>query len=187
MRIFIFRGVELITFVLGGARSGKSRFALEKASACKGKKIYIATAQAIDDEMKERIEKHKKERSAEWATFEEPLNISALISDIHKRYDIILLDCLTLWLSNILLSGKDVEVEIARLIDALRITHHASHIFTVSNEVGLGIVPDNALSRRFRDLSGYLNQKMAAIADEVYLVTAGIPLKIKQEKANGSI
>jgi len=169
----------LITFVLGGARSGKSRFALEKASACKGKKIYIATAQAIDDEMKERIEKHKKERSGEWATFEEPLNISTLISDIHKSYDVLLLDCLTLWLSNLLLDGEDIEVEIASLIDALRITHHASRIFAVSNEVGLGIVPDNALSRRFRDLSGYLNQKMAAIADEVYLITAGIPVKIK--------
>jgi len=179
----------LITFVLGGARSGKSRFALEKASVCKGKKIYIATAQAIDDEMKERIEKHKEERSEEWATLEEPLNITTLISDIHRSYDVILLDCLTLWLSNLLLDGEDIEVEIASLIDALRITpacagatadrHHASRIFIVSNEVGLGIVPDNALSRRFRDLSGYLNQKMAAIADEVYLITAGIPVKIK--------
>jgi adenosylcobinamide kinase/adenosylcobinamide-phosphate guanylyltransferase len=184
MRIFIFRGAELITLIIGGARSGKSRFALELAnnyilSKEGGKKAYIATAQDMDDEMRERIEKHKEERSQEWATFEEPLNISTLISDIHKSYDVILLDCLTLWLSNMLLSGKDVEVEIARLIDALRITHYASRIFTVSNEVGLGIVPDNSLSRRFRDLSGYLNQKMAALADEVYLVTAGIPLKIK--------
>lgn len=167
----------MITFVLGGARSGKSRFALEKASAYKGKKIYIATAQAIDDEMKDRIERHKKERSGEWATFEEPLNISTLISDIHRSYDVILLDCLTLWLSNLLLNSKNVEAEIESFISSLS-TIHCS-LFTVSNEVGTGIVPNNALSRRFRDLSGYLNQKMAAIADEVYLMTAGIPLKIK--------
>jgi adenosylcobinamide kinase/adenosylcobinamide-phosphate guanylyltransferase len=169
----------LITFILGGARSGKSRFALEKASACTGKKIYIATAQAIDDEMKERIKKHKEERSEDWITFEEPLNISVMISDTNKKNDIIIVDCLTLWLSNLLLTAKDIEFEIVNFIDALRFTHHASRIFIISNEVGLGIVPDNALSRRFRDLSGYLNQRVAAIADEVYLVTAGIPLKIK--------
>ncbi len=178
----IFRGAVLITFIIGGARSGKSRFALELAnnyilSKERGRKAYIATAQAMDDEMKERIEKHKEERSGEWSTFEEPLNISTLISDIHKSYDIILLDCLTLWLSNLLLNNKDVEAETESFISSLS-TIHCS-LFAVSNEVGLGIVPDNALSRRFRDLSGYLNQKMAALADEVYLVTAGIPLKIK--------
>ena len=176
------RGTELITFIIGGTRSGKSRFALQLAnnyilSKDGGRKAYIATAQSMDDEMKERIEKHKKERSDEWATFEEPLNISTLISDIHKSYDIILLDCLTLWLSNLMLNNKDVEAETESFISSLS-TIHCS-LFTVSNEVGLGIVPDNALSRRFRDLSGYLNQKMAALADEVYLVTAGIPLKIK--------
>jgi adenosylcobinamide kinase/adenosylcobinamide-phosphate guanylyltransferase len=185
----------LITFVLGGARSGKSRFALEKASAYKGKKIYIATAQAIDDEMKERIEKHKKERSGEWATFEEPLNISILISDIHRSYDVILLDCLTLWLSNLMTRRQNtedrtqtIEIELENFLDAVKSLKSSSvcdlasglcSLFVVSNEVGLGIVPDNALSRRFRDLSGYLNQRVAAIADEVYLVTAGIPLKIK--------
>lgn len=169
----------MITFILGGARSGKSRFALELADNSKdgGRKAYIATAQAMDDEMKARIKKHKEERSGEWVTFEEPLNISTLISNIHKSYNIILLDCLTLWLSNLMLNNKNIKVEIESFISSLS-TIHCS-LFTVSNEVGLGIVPDNALSRKFRDLSGYLNQKMAALADEVYLVTAGIPLKIK--------
>lgn len=169
----------MITFIIGGARSGKSLFALQKASALPGSKAYIATAQALDDEMKERIEKHKKERTEEWMTFEEPLNISALIKDIQGKYDVILLDCLTLWLSNLMLNNFDTNKEIERLINALRLTPNAPHMFIVSNEVGMGIVPDNELSRRFRDLSGYLNQKVAEIADEAYLVTAGIPIKIK--------
>lgn len=182
--------MKRVIFIIGGARSGKSRFALQlannfpfrEAGHKEGaiypmRKAYIATAQAIDDEMRERIERHKKERSGEWTTLEEPLNISTLISDINRSYDIILLDCLTLWLSNLLLNNKDVETEIGSFISSLSNMHCS--LLIVSNEVGLGIVPDNALSRRFRDLSGYLNQKMAAIADEVYLVTAGIPLRIK--------
>jgi len=184
----------LITFIIGGARSGKSSFALNLAnnytSAKEGvrggdmvsptpKKAYIATAQALDDEMKERIEKHKKERPEEWMTFEEPLNISALIKDIQDKYDVILLDCLTLWLSNLMLNNFDTNKEIESLINALRFTPNVPRMFIVSNEVGTGIVPDNELPRRFRDLAGYLNQKVAEIADEAYLVTAGIPIKIK--------
>lgn len=175
--IFYFRRSELITFIIGGARSGKSSFALSKASKLEGKKAYIATAQALDDDMKERIEKHKKERPEEWMTFEEPLNISALIKDFQDKYDVILLDCLTLWLSNLLFSNRAVEEDIEYFCSSL-VTCHSS-LFIVSNEVGMGIVPENELSRRFRDLSGYLNQKVAEIADEAYLVTAGIPIKIK--------
>ena len=170
-------GGKLITFIIGGARSGKSSFALQKASALPGSKAYIATAQALDNEMRERIEKHKKERPEEWMTFEEPLNISALIKDIQDKHDVILLDCLTLWLSNLMLNNLDLEKEIDLFCSSL-FTVHCS-LFIVSNEVGMGIVPDNELSRRFRDLSGYLNRKVAEIADEVYLVTAGIPIKIK--------
>jgi len=169
----------LITFIIGGARSGKSRFALEKASVHSGKKAYIATAQALDNEMSERIEKHKKERSAEWVTIEEPLNIAALIKNIHAQYDVILIDCLTLWLSNLILADKDIETEIEVFCSSLSAVQ--CPLFAVSNEVGMGIVPDNELSRRFRDTAGYLNQKVAGIANEVYSVTAGIPLKIKQE------
>ncbi len=182
----------MITFIIGGARSGKSKFALNLANNCTSakegvrggdtvsptpKKAYIATAQALDDEMKERIEKHKKERPEEWMTFEETLNISALIKDIQDKYDVILLDCLTLWLSNLLFSNRAVEEDIKYFCSSL-VTCHSS-LFIVSNEVGMGIVPDNELSRRFRDLAGYLNQKVAEIADEAYLVTAGIPIKIK--------
>lgn len=184
----------MITFIIGGARSGKSSFALNLAnngtSAKEGvrrgdtvshtpKKAYIATAQALDDEMKERIEKHKKGRSPDWTTLEEPLNIVALIKDIQDKYDVILFDCLTLWLSNLMLNNFDTNKEIESLINALRLTPNASRMFIVSNEVGMGIVPDNELSRRFRDMAGYLNQKVAGIADEAYIVTAGIPIKIK--------
>ena len=167
----------MITFIIGGARSGKSSFALQKASALPGSKAYIATAQALDNEMRERIEKHKKERPEEWMTFEEPLNISALIKDIQDKHDVILLDCLTLWLSNLMLNNLDLEKEIDLFCSSLFTVN--SFTFIVSNEVGMGIVPENELSRRFRDLSGYLNRKVAEIADEVYLVTAGIPIKIK--------
>lgn len=169
----------MITFIIGGARSGKSKFALERASPYQGRKAYIATAQALDDEMKGRIKRHKEERSCEWTTFEEPLNISALTFGIHRKYDIILIDCLTIWLSNMMLADKDIEFEIANFMDALHVTHSALRIFIVSNEVGMGIVPENEMARMFRDLAGHLNQKVAAIADEVYLVTAGMPIKVK--------
>ncbi len=187
----------MITFIIGGARSGKSRFALEKASLHSGKKAYIATAQALDNEMKERIEKHKKERPAGWLTIEEPLNIVALIKNIHTQYDVILIDCLTLWLSNLMTRGQNtedrrptIETELENFLDTIKVLKFFSvcnlssdfcSLFIVSNEVGMGIVPDNELSRRFRDMAGYLNQKVAGIANEVYSVTAGIPLRIKQE------
>lgn len=167
----------MITFIIGGARSGKSRFALQKASLQSIRKMYIATAQPLDDEMRERIERHRQERSDEWMVSEEPVNVASLIKDSHNKYDIILIDCLTLWLSNLIQTGLDIEPEIESLIKALGDCQ--SSLFIVSNEVGFGIVPDNALSRRFRDMSGLLNQRVAEIADEVYLVTAGIPLKIK--------
>lgn len=166
-----------IFFILGGARSGKSRFALQRASEFSGKKAYIATAQALDDEMKERIDKHKKERSGDWTTFEEPINISGIIKDVHKKYDVIIIDCLTLWLSNLMLAGSNIEKELELFISSLTDVHCS--IFIVSNEVGLGIVPDNAIARKFRDLSGYVNQRIAETADEVYLAAAGIPIKIK--------
>lgn len=169
-----------IIFVIGGARSGKSAFALNEASKHKGQKAYIATAEALDKEMKERIEKHKKERGNNWDTYEEAIDIVPLIKKIQGRYNVVLLDCLTLWLSNLMHSNKDVKSEIEYFCSSL-LTIHCS-LFTVSNEVGMGIVPDNELARRFRDFAGLLNQKIAEIADEVYLVTAGIPVKIKHSK-----
>ncbi|MBZ0158266.1 MAG: bifunctional adenosylcobinamide kinase/adenosylcobinamide-phosphate guanylyltransferase [Alphaproteobacteria bacterium] len=166
-----------IVFVIGGAKSGKSGFALRSASACEGRRAYLATAQAFDREMEERIARHKAERSEEWAVHEEPVRIAALLKEIHPVYDVLLLDCLTLWISNLLLGERDIEAETGAFLEA--VSACSATLFIVSNEVGWGIVPDNALSRKFRDIAGSLNQKIAAVADEVYLVTAGIPVKIK--------
>jgi adenosylcobinamide kinase/adenosylcobinamide-phosphate guanylyltransferase len=168
-----------IVFVIGGARSGKSSFALGRASALEGKKIYIATAQAFDDEMTDRIKHHKEERSNSWDTIEEPVRIADAFRSASSNYDVVVIDCLTLWLSNLLCGNSDAEKEFEVFLDSLRVADRSSQVYIVSNEVGQGIVPDNALARRFRDLAGHLNRKVAGIADEVYLVTAGIPIKIK--------
>lgn len=167
-----------IVFVVGGARSGKSSFALKTASSVLGEKAYIATAQALDSEMDERIKKHRDQRGEDWTTFEEPLNLANAIEDISGRYSVIIVDCLTLWLSNIMHGALDVEAQIKGLKSKLA-CRKPSLVYLVSNEVGMGIVPDNEVARWFRDMAGYLNQRVAEIADEVYLVTAGIPLKIK--------
>lgn len=181
-----------IIFVIGGARSGKSGFALSRASSLPGKRAYIATAQAFDCEMEDRIRKHRDERTAEWETIEEPLRLAAVLGQAGAGHDVLLVDCLTLWLSNLILAEGEagsgagsIDGEIETFITTLGRFRAASgapagcSLFLVSNEVGLGIVPDNPLSRRFRDLAGLLNQRVAAVADEVYLVTAGIPLRIK--------
>lgn len=171
-----------IVFITGGARSGKSSFALREAEKIKGHKAYIATAQALDDEMKERIRKHKDERNADWDTFEEAFKIPEIISDADTKYSVVVLDCLTLWLSNLICGDMDCSRKIDDLIAVLenfKLITHNSKLIIVSNEVGMGIVPENELARRFRDMAGFINQKAAAIADEVYLVAAGIPIKIK--------
>ncbi|GBE41361.1 bifunctional adenosylcobalamin biosynthesis protein CobP [bacterium BMS3Bbin09] len=168
-----------IIFVLGGAKSGKSSFALTQASGVKGKKAFIATAEALDGEMKERISRHKAERGDEWDTYEEPLNVSKVLSETGDKYSVVLIDCLTLWLSNIMHHMKDTEGAINKFIDELDRSKDLSTVYMVSNEVGTGIVPENDLARKFRDLAGNLNQRIAGISEEVYLVVAGIPLKIK--------
>ena len=170
---------EKITFITGGARSGKSSFAMAEASKINGKKAYIATAEALDEEMRKRIENHKRQRGNDWVTYEEPIKIAKVIKEIKGKYSLIIIDCLTLWLSNIMHSDLDIIDEIENLIDTLRVTRHASRIYIVSNEVGMGIVPENDMARRFRDISGILNQKVAEVSDEVYLLVAGIPMKIK--------
>lgn len=166
-----------IIFIIGGARSGKSSFALKEASTIPGKKAYIATAEALDSEMKVRIERHKKDRGNNWDTYEEPLKIAEIFREIKDKYNVIVIDCLTLWLSNLIHSNKDIEGEIESFCHLLSTVHCS--LFIVSNEVGMGIVPDNEMAREFRDMTGVLNQKIAETADEVYLVTAGIPVKIK--------
>ncbi len=166
-----------ITFVLGGARSGKSAFAVELAKNCK-KVAYIATAQALDDEMAERIRVHKALRPKNWQVIESPLNADRVVKGLDGKTDFILFDCVTLYITN-LITQSDTKIlsEIENLCNASRKT--AADIVIVSNEVGLGVVPDNELSRRFRDLAGKANQIIAKEADEVYFLTAGIAQRIK--------
>jgi adenosylcobinamide kinase/adenosylcobinamide-phosphate guanylyltransferase len=168
-----------IIFVVGGARSGKSSFAMKEASKAKGRKAYIAPAEALDLEMEKRIERHKAERGKDWDTFEEPLKIAGVIKEAISDYDAVVVDCLTLWLSNILHSNLNADYEIENLITALRSVRNTSSIYVVSNEVGTGIVPDNELARKFRDLAGILNAKVAAISDAAYLTVAGMAIKVK--------
>jgi len=177
-----------LTFIIGGARSGKSAFAMKLAK--KHKHVcYIATADSghasqIDDgEMLERIQKHRKNRPVDWETVEAPLELDKAVSNLNGTFDVVLIDCITLYVTNMLLGGSK-EAGVGYIIDAINklcivCKKLPSHVIIVSNEVGYGIVPDNALSRRFRDIAGYANQIIAKKADNVYLVTAGIETKIK--------
>ena len=167
-------------FITGGARSGKSAFAERIAGERPGTRAYLATAQALDAEMVARIEHHRKRRGAAWDTFEEPLAVAELIGKLSGRYEVLLLDCLTLWLSNVMARHEndgDVAAQVDDLTVAVR-TFPGSAI-VVSNEVGLGIGPDNPLARRFRDIAGFANQRLAREADAAYFIAAGIPMKIK--------
>ncbi len=170
-----------VVFITGGARSGKSSFALKEASLVPGRKVFIATAQASDEEMRERIERHQRDRDPGWETLEEPLQISKAIEEMSERHDVLILDCLTIWLSNVMWSGADIDQEIENLIRAIERFSGASSakLFIVANEVGMGIVPANEMARKFRDLAGMLNQKIAKVSSEVYWTVAGIPVRIK--------
>jgi adenosylcobinamide kinase/adenosylcobinamide-phosphate guanylyltransferase len=163
--------------VLGGARSGKSRHAEQRAEAEPGALVYIATGQAFDAEMEERIARHRADRGPRWRTVEAPLELPQAIAAEAGPGRVVLVDCLTLWASNLLLAERDGEAEAARLATLLR--DAAGPVILVSNEVGLGIVPDNALARRFRDVAGRINQIVAAAVDEAVFVAAGLPLRLK--------
>ena len=164
-----------VTLVLGGARSGKSRYAETLAESQPGPCLYLATAEAGDDEMAERIAQHKARRGARWRTLEEPLELAQGLSA--ARAGAVLVDCLTLWLSNLLAAGRDPEAEGARLCAAL--PGLAAPVIFVSNEVGLAIVPDNALARAFVDHAGRLHQRLAAQAQSVVFLVAGQALHVK--------
>lgn len=161
-----------ITLILGGARSGKSARALALAAP---PRAFIATAEAGDGEMAERIARHKAERGEDWALIEAPLDLPAALSEAGGRTALV--DCLTLWLSNLMAAGREPEAETARLIAALRAAQ--APVILVSNEIGLGLVPMEPLSRRFRDEQGRLNQRIAAAADRVEFVAAGLPIRLK--------
>lgn len=164
-------------FVLGGARSGKTGVALARAEASGLAPVMVATAQAFDDEMAARIAAHRAERGDRWGVIEEPSALARVLGEVAGPERILVVDCLTLWLSNIVLAERDAEAEIETLTAAFAAA--AGPIVVVSNEVGLGIVPENALGRRFRDLQGRLNRSIAAAADRVTLVVAGLEMVLK--------
>jgi adenosylcobinamide kinase/adenosylcobinamide-phosphate guanylyltransferase len=165
------------TLILGGARSGKSTYALTEANRLKGARAFLATAEALDDEMALRVERHKRERGPAWDTFEEPVAIAEVLNDISERYSIIVVDCLTLWVSNLMHAGKQPDVAFETLLSALG--RGRGQVYLVSNEVGMGIVPDSALARDYRDTLGTLNRMIAQAADRVVLMVAGLPMELK--------
>lgn len=166
-----------IVLVLGGARSGKSAFAEGLVDASGLSKVYVATGQAFDREMSDRIDIHKARRGAEWNNVEDPFDLAGVLEKVSASDKSVLVDCLTLWVTNLMLEDKDVLAESSLLIEML--PRLSGQIILVSSEVGMGIVPDNYMARAFRDHAGRLHQMIAAIADEVYFVAAGLPLKMK--------
>jgi adenosylcobinamide kinase/adenosylcobinamide-phosphate guanylyltransferase len=167
-----------LTLVLGGARSGKSTHAEHLLTSLPAPWAYVATAEAFDDEMRERIDIHKARRGSGWLQYETPLDLAGILAgDAAGQPSLV--DCLTLWVSNLMHANRDVAGETAQLIDA--VSKRTAPCIMVSNEVGLGIVPDNALARRFRDEAGRVNQRIAAAADQVVFVAAGLPMILKGE------
>lgn len=165
------------TLILGGARSGKSAHALQLAAPDARRRIFIATAEALDEEMADRIARHQDERHENWETVEAPLEVADAIKRHDGRDNVMLIDCLTLWLSNLMHHGRDVDTETVRLINALDAT--AGNIILVSNEIGLGLVPETLMGRDFRDAQGRLNQQIAAKCDIVEFIAAGLPIRLK--------
>lgn len=174
-----------VIFITGGARSGKSCFAEKRAREFGAPLGYLATAQSLDSEMDERIKRHRERRGGEWSTIAEPVYLPQALTRCDGQYQAILVDCLTLWLSNLLLTYEDttdqIEERIQEDLQLLKSTLQGmvTPVVLVSNEVGMGIVPDNRLARLFRDIAGTANQTLAGAADEVHAVISGIPLRLK--------
>ena len=173
--------MKKITFIIGGCKSGKSRHALDLANQqAAGKNFFIATAVPFDDEMATRIDRHRKQRGSDWTTVEAPHQLPEAIRANCGENRLILVDCLTLWINNLLMDTTDETVlqeHISKLKNALK--QADCPIYLVSNEVGTGIVPENPLARQFRDLAGVINQSIASLADRVVWMVAGIPVQIK--------
>lgn len=166
--------------VLGGARSGKTAFAESLAMRSGSKPVYLATAEVLDAEMRDRVASHQAGRAGQFATLEEPLAVAEAIMVATKKHDVILIDCLTLWITNLLVANRDVAKNVGELGEIMKQIDTA-RIIMVSNEVGLGIVPDNAMARTFRDLAGSAHQRLAEICDDVYFIAAGLPMTLKGE------
>jgi adenosylcobinamide kinase / adenosylcobinamide-phosphate guanylyltransferase len=165
------------TLVLGGARSGKSAFAEQLVRNSARKLVYLATAAPGDEEMQARISHHRNRRGDGWRTIEEPLELTQTLARASAKDCAVLVDCLTLWLSNVMHAGRDAEAEIQHLAEWLSRAAHP--VVLVSNEIGLGLVPETPLGRRFRDAQGRLNQAVAAAVPNVVFVAAGLPLRLK--------
>jgi adenosylcobinamide kinase/adenosylcobinamide-phosphate guanylyltransferase len=172
-----------IVLITGGARSGKSRYAEERAAKVGPRLLYLATGEAKDEEMAQRIAEHKKRRGSRWITVEEPEKVAAALLKHRGEIDCAVVDCLTLWISNLLIrqDEKAVTKKVEELIERLPLLDF--QVFLVTNEVGSAIVPDNPLARKFRDLVGWTNQRIAQAADEVVLMVAGLPVIVKKEEA----
>lgn len=164
--------------ILGGARSGKTSFAERLALQLSTHPAYLATAEALDDEMRLRVSAHQSQREGRFTTFEEPVMLADTLEGAAGRHDVVLVDCLTLWMSNLLGAEINVTEALDDLVDALE-GMADTRVILVSNEVGQGIVPDNALARAFRDLAGAAHQRLAGLCGNVYFVTAGLPMALK--------
>ena len=166
--------------VLGGAHSGKSAYALQRAQEWEGRLVYLATAEGKDEEMRKRITRHRaRRRSRRWETIEEPLEVVWQLKEMDEAIGAVVLDCVTLWVSNALLNQQQEELEnqVAELVEEVPLLPF--HLLVVSNEVGLGLVPDTPLGREYRDLLGSVNQRLAQVCKEVVFMTAGLPMKLK--------
>ena len=172
------------TFILGGARSGKSRYALEFGAGLSEDRVFVATAQGFDEGMRERISRHRADRDESWRTVEEHVEISDVIRNELREGRVVVLDCLTLWLNNLMLFERDVEADVDRLVSLLE-EGVEGELILVSNEIGLGLVPDTELGRKFRDVHGRMNQQVAAVCDRVMFMVAGLPLLVKGTYMDG--
>jgi len=172
-----------IQFILGGARSGKSayaeRLAEQHADRTGGRLVYLATAEICDGEMEDRVAGHRARRGPRWDLVEAPLDLPLALTRADEANCTVLVDCLSVWTTNLLIHERDIDIARAALVESL--TSCAGHVVLVASETGLGIVPDNALSRRFRDANGLTNQAVAAAADEVFFIAAGLALRLKPQ------
>jgi adenosylcobinamide kinase / adenosylcobinamide-phosphate guanylyltransferase len=173
-------GAKEVILVTGGCRSGKSRHAQQWAESRAAKRMFLATARVTDEEMAERIRRHQEVRGEGWTTVEEPLLVPEAVLEHGRGAPVILIDCITLWVSNLLMEGLSDKEILRRVSDLIQIlARRECSVAMVTNEVGWGVVPENPLGRRFRDLAGFINQHLAASADRVVLMAAGLPLMLK--------